>query len=142
MKKFIYVIFCFAFIGCSKEELSISSEEGNNRKAENIGLISETQLSASQQTVVVGGSKFYVNGKEIFFNGIDTAWQPQSDYTLDFLGRNFNYDWWNTEFDRYKQNHINLARIWIHGAGSYSPLLNGDGKVTGAAHNFGRIWIN
>lgn len=88
------------------------------------------------QHVSIGGNKFYVNGNEIFFNGVNTAWQPQSDYSLDFLGRNFDYNWWNNEFQRYVDNHINLARIWIHGAGNYSPSLNGDGLVTGASSSF------
>src|SRR5690606_23759293 len=36
----------------------------------------------------------------------------------------------------YKDNKINLARIWIHGSGSHSPSLNGDGLVTGASAQF------
>ncbi|MBE8712450.1 cellulase family glycosylhydrolase [Sphingobacterium hungaricum] len=91
------------------------------------------------QAVSISGNKFYVNQKPIFFNGINTAWQKQSDYSLDFLGRNFDYAWWNTEFQRYKDNKINLARIWIHGSGSHSPSLNGDGLVTGATSQF---WSN
>ncbi len=90
----------------------------------------------NSQSVSISGSKFYVNGNEIFFNGINTAWQPQSDWSLDFLGRNFDYNWWNNELQRYKDNHINLARIWIHGRGNYSPSLNGDGMVTGATSLF------
>lgn len=53
-----------------------------------------------------------------------------------FLGRNFNYNWWNNEFQRYKDNRINMARVWLHGSGNYSPNLNGDGLVTGASSQF------
>jgi hypothetical protein len=86
--------------------------------------------------VSIGGNKFYVNGKEIFFSGINAAWQQQPDYSLDFLGRNFNANWWRNEFQRCKDNKMNLVRIWIHGAGNYSPSLNGDGLVTGATAQF------
>ncbi|GHE44758.1 glycoside hydrolase 5 family protein [Sphingobacterium griseoflavum] len=88
------------------------------------------------QAVTISGNKFYLGSKQIFFNGVNTAWQKQNDYTLDYLGRNFDYNWWNAEFQRYKDNKINLARIWIHGSGSHSPSLNGDGLVTGATVQF------
>lgn len=88
------------------------------------------------QWVSIGGNKFYVDGKEIFFNGVNTAWQPQADWSLDFLGRNFDPGWWNSELQRYVDSRINLARIWVHGAGNYSPALNGDGMVIGASSQF------
>jgi hypothetical protein len=95
-----------------------------------------TIVNCNAQFVSIGGNKFYVNGNEIFFNGVNTAWQRQTDYSLDFLGRNFDYNWWNAELQRYVDNRINLARIWIHGSGNYSPSLNGDGMVTGATSQF------
>lgn len=101
-----------------------------------VGVFILTSIYCNAQYVSIGGNKFYVNGQEIFFNGVNTAWQRQSDYSLDFLGRNFDYNWWNTELQRYVDNRINLARIWIHGAGNYSPSLNGDGMVTGASSAF------
>lgn len=86
--------------------------------------------------VTIGGNKFYVNGHQIFFNGINTAWQKQSDYSLDFLGRNFDPAWWNTEFSRYNQNHINLARVWIHGSGADSPGVDGNGYTLSPSSQF------
>jgi len=93
-------------------------------------------LQLKAQTVTVNGNKFNVNGQQIFFNGINTAWQPQSDWSLNFLGRNFDYNWWNNEFQRYVNNHINLTRVWVHGSGNYSPSMNGSGVVTGASSQF------
>ncbi|HCV79628.1 MAG: hypothetical protein CMP12_18830 [Zunongwangia sp.] len=125
IERIIVGIILFLSLGCSPEEPGVNE---NILEVENITI--------SNQNITIGGSKFYVNGKEIFFNGANTAWQPQDDYSIDFLGRNFDYSWWEAEFERYKQNHINLARIWIHGAGNYSPSLNGDGLVTGASSQF------
>lgn len=79
--------------------------------------------------VTIGGNKFYVNGQEIFFNGINTAWQKQNDYSLDFLDHNYDANFWNTEFSRYNQNRINLVRFWLNGAGRYAPKFDGNGYV-------------
>jgi hypothetical protein len=100
-----------------------------------------TQSTSNKTTeavsnVTISGSKFYVNGHQIFFNGINTAWQKQSDYSLDFLGRNYDPNWWNTEFTRYNQNHINLARIWLHGSGAYSPGVDGNGYTLSPSTQF------
>ena len=96
---------------------------------DDIALVSNN-VNSSSPTATINGNKFNAYNKEIFFNGINTAWQWNSDYRLDFLGRNFDSNWWNTEFTKYAQNNINLARIWIHGGGNSSPSLNGDGTVT------------
>jgi len=77
-----------------------------------------------------------VHGSQIFLNAINTPWQKEIDYSIDFLGRNYNNSWWESEFQRYVNNHINLARIWIHGNGNHSPNLNGNGVVTGASSQF------
>lgn len=127
---------CMALLcvtGCKKEQTVVSQTEPQNKNQKN-----KASTSAATPGVTINGSKFYVGGgtKEIFFNGINTAWQKQADYSLDFLGRNFDANWWNTEFQRYNANKINLARVWIHGGGNYSPSLNGDGMVTGASAQF------
>ncbi|MCL1938664.1 MAG: cellulase family glycosylhydrolase [Candidatus Azobacteroides sp.] len=102
---------------------------------DDVTLISNN-VNSSSPTATINGNKFYAYGQEIFFNGINTAWQWNSDYRLDFLGRNYDANWWNSEFTKYVQNNINLARIWIHGGGNSSPSLNGDGLVTGASSSF------
>ncbi len=93
-------------------------------------------INADSPAVTISGNKFLAYDKPIFFNGINTAWQWNNDYRLDFLGRNYNNEWWQQEFARYEANKINLARIWIHGGGNTSPSLNGNGLVTGATTQF------
>ncbi|MES2278121.1 MAG: hypothetical protein V4592_18975 [Bacteroidota bacterium] len=95
-----------------------------------------TPVTTTSLNITIAGSKFNTGGKEIFFNGINSAWQKQSDYSLDFLGKNYDATAWNTEFQKYVDNHINLARIWIHGRGNSSPSLNADGITTGASDQF------
>jgi hypothetical protein len=45
----------------------------------------------------------------------------------------FNKGWWTDEFARYKANHINLARVWIHGSGEMSPDIDESGHVSGVS---------
>lgn len=69
--------------------------------------------------------------RPIWFNGIYTPWHHFDDF-----GGRFERAWWENEFDRYGENHINLARVWIHCSGKYSPDITEDGFVTGANEQF------
>lgn len=81
--------------------------------------------------VKIHGNKFVRNGKTIWFNGINTPWDK-----FDDLGGRFDRIWWEDEFSRYAENHINLARVWIHCSGKYSPEITDEGIVTGASVQF------
>lgn len=86
---------------------------------------------ASQEVSIVG-NKFFVNGNEIWFNGINTPW-----HLFDDFGRtDFDPEWWEDEFASYKDNNINLARVWIHGSGEVSPDIDESGYVSGASDLF------
>src|SRR5690606_5741472 len=82
-------------LGCHKMEVmeTTSTLELSELSMGNVGVTP----SSITQGVTISGNKFYVGQNQIFFNGINTAWQKQSDYTLDFLGRNFDYNWWNND---------------------------------------------
>jgi hypothetical protein len=82
--------------------------------------------------VTISNNKFTVAGNEIWFNGINTPW-----HLFDDFGRtDFNPQWWTEEFQRYSDNHINLARVWIHGSGEISPNIDKTGYVSGASDLF------
>ncbi len=127
---------CLIILSYSCQKKTFEQAAESLPKQKKMALNNGVAPASITDAVTISGNKFYVASKQIFFNGINTAWQKQSDYTLDFLGRNFDYTWWNNEFQRYKDNKINLARIWVHGSGSHSPSLNGDGLVTGASSQF------
>ena len=91
-------------------------------------------VSSHAQTVSITGNQFTVNGKTIWFNGINTPWHNWADF-----GGSFVPSWWRSEFQRYADNKINLARVWIHCSGTNSPATNSDGSVTGASAAF---WTN
>jgi hypothetical protein len=88
-------------------------------------------FSIRSQTVTISGNQFAVGGKQIWFNGINVPWQNWADF-----GGGFTPAWWNTEFQRYADNKINLARVWIHCNGQNSPTTNSDGSVTASSALF------
>jgi hypothetical protein len=93
------------------------------------------QTEVYSQTVTISGNKFMVGSNQIFFNGVNTPWQYQSDGDISFLKKNFDVNWWNTEFQTEANNKINMCRIWIHGTGYYTPSINADGTVNAYASN-------
>ncbi len=79
------------------------------------------------QRISIEGNKFYVDDNEIWMNGVNTPW----DLWCDFGHPDFDYDWWDEEFASYEENHINLARVWIHCNGDISPNIDTSGYVSG-----------
>lgn len=86
--------------------------------------------SAFDPTIRISGNKFTRNGKQIFLNGANTPWQYQSDGDISFLLKNFDVNWWLQEFQKERNDRINVTRIWIHGTGFYTPATSSDGWVT------------
>lgn len=97
-----------------------------------LGLLLIGSILIQAQEISISGNKFTLDGSEIWFNGINTPWHLFNDF-----GRtDFNPTWWDEEFTRYKDNHINLARVWIHGSGEVSPSIDATGYVSGASDLF------
>lgn len=84
---------------------------------------------SNAQHVTITGNRFQVEGRDIFFSGINAPWQIQSDCDINFLRRNFDWNWWDNEFRNYAANNINLVRIWIHGSGNFSPAINSNSFI-------------
>ncbi len=96
-----------------------------------IMLLCITLFSYAQQ-ISIDGNKFYVGENEIWLNGVNTPW----DLWCDFGHPDFDYDWWDEEFASYEENHINLARVWIHCNGDISPNIDTTGYVSGVDDDF------
>ena len=84
-------------------------------------------IESYAQRVKIISNKFYVGDKQIWFNGINTPWHKFGD----FGRQDFDPAWWEDEFQRYVDNKINLARVWIFCSGEVNPLINEDGTFTG-----------
>jgi hypothetical protein len=86
------------------------------------------------QRILVSGTKFLVNEKEIVMNGANTPWNKWNDF-----GGSYSSTWWDNEFKRIKEAGGNSTRIWISCNGEVGLQINYDGIVTGATNAF---WSN
>lgn len=80
-----------------------------------------------ENKVTVDGTKFMVNGKEIWFNGANTPWDNWNDF-----GGNFEEEFWDTHFQELHDAGINASRIWISCNGDVGMIISSDGTVDGA----------
>lgn len=83
-----------------------------------------TFLSTGEAKVTIDGTKFIVNGKELWVNGVNTPW----DAWNDFGGSSFNAKFWDTHFEKLAQAGVNASRIWINCNGMVGVKLNPDGS--------------
>lgn len=86
--------------------------------------VSSTDGSAK---VTVDGTKFMVGGEEIWFNGVNAAWDKWNDF-----GGGFNFEFWNDHFSKLHEAGVNAARIWIVCNGDVGMLISPDGTFEGA----------
>lgn len=74
--------------------------------------------------VTVDGTKFFVNGRELWLNGVNTPWHKWNDFN-----GNMDETFWDCEFARLKEDHINCTRIWVNCTGETIVDLNDEGDV-------------
>ena len=89
----------------------------------------ETSILASidyDSTVVrVDGTKFTVNGEEIWINGVNTPWDKWNDF-----GGAFNESFWDEHFAMLHEEGVNASRVWVNCNGMSIVKLDADGIVT------------
>jgi hypothetical protein len=83
------------------------------------------------QRITIQGNRFFEGTAPIFLNGVNTPWNKWDDF-----GGGYDHDWWNAEFRRLKDSHVNCVRVWIHCDGAKSPTTDGLGHVSGATDAF------
>jgi hypothetical protein len=86
------------------------------------------------QRISVDGTRFVVNGKEIFMNGVNTPWNNWNDF-----GGKYDHDFWNNEFKRITDAGGNCSRIWISCDGEVGITIDSTGFVSGATDQY---WKN
>lgn len=74
--------------------------------------------------VKIKDTKFTVHGRELWINGANTPWQNWNDFT-GMMDEKF----WDNEFARLTEDHINCTRIWINCNGEDIVRLNSDGEI-------------
>jgi hypothetical protein len=79
------------------------------------------------QRIKVQGNRFYIGGKEIFINGVNTPWNNWNDF-----GGEYDHEFWDAEFQRITEAKGNATRIWISCNGDVGIEISDSGLVTGA----------
>jgi hypothetical protein len=79
----------------------------------------------------VNGTRFNVDGKEIWLNGANTPWNRWNDFGTG----NYDHAWWDSHMQVLNDNGINCIRVWISCNGG-GIAINPDGAVTGVTPSF------
>lgn len=82
-----------------------------------------TESASGQARVYIEGNTFYVDGKEIWFNGANTPWDNWNDF-----GGNFDAAFWDQHFQELNDAGVNSTRIWINCNGLVGVKINEDGS--------------
>ncbi len=106
-----------AFSSCEKEA------EGSDKTEDNSGTSSAASVSDGKDRVYIEDNAFYVNGKEIWFNGANTPWDKWNDF-----GGGYNAEFWDTHFAELEAVGINASRVWINCNGLVGVKINEDGS--------------
>lgn len=87
-------------------------------------ILSLTGCGASgDPRVTVEGTKFMVNGKELWLSGVNTPWFKWNDFTGEM-----DEEIWEKTFAQLAEDNINCTRIWLNCDGSTIVSLTGGGK--------------
>ena len=96
--------------GCSQQDASGSSAQTDASQTSKTSQTSQTsQTEQASAKVSIDGTKFTVDGKELWINGVNTPWQKWNDFT-----GNMDEASWEETFKQLKADHINCTRIWIN----------------------------
>lgn len=87
--------------------------------------VQDPMVANPSEALTIEGNQFKRNGRTIFLNGLNSPWQDDQYFRIDFLGTpHFDEAFWINEFKNMEENHVNTARIWIHGRGNNTPAYD------------------
>lgn len=87
---------------------------------------SSQQGSQADRRVTVEGTSFKVEGKELWFNGVNTPWDNWNDF-----GGEYDAQFWDEHFAQLHDKGINASRVWISCNGEVGVKIKEGGSVTG-----------
>ncbi len=83
------------------------------------------EASSASVKVTVDGTKFMVDGKELWINGVNTPWQNWNEFGSDA----FDPDAWNSHFADLHDIGVNAVRVWVNCNSMVSIKLKSTGEV-------------
>ncbi|MGN1203810.1 MAG: hypothetical protein ACI4SA_02030 [Lachnospiraceae bacterium] len=104
---------------------SPSSRENTDTSQINAEVLQETADVSQEcpERVTIEGNSFYVDGREIWFNGANTPWDNWNDF-----GGSFDAAFWDRHFTELNDAGVNSTRIWINCNGLVGVKINEDGS--------------
>ena len=109
--------------GCADKDENNNTPTGTQTTAETEA---ESKSDASPK-VSVQGTKFMVDGKELYINGVNTPWEKWND----FGSSNFDPAFWDSHFSDLHDIGVNSVRVWVNCTGTVSIKLR---KETGEVY--------
>ena len=124
MKKFAAILAALALAltalsGCEDKNTSDTASETTAATESE----TETAVSSEDAKVTVEGTKFMVNGKELWINGVNTPWQTWNEFD-----GHMDEKAWEETFKELQAQNVNCTRIWINCAGLNSVKLKTTGE--------------
>ncbi len=130
---------CTLMTGCGGNSTSTStSDSGASSTSENGSASAEDSGTdntnadngagvVAEKNIYIEGTKFMLEGEEIWLNGMNAPWQKWNDF-----GGAYNAEYWDKAFEKMAETGINACRIWIDCNGTVGVQIEDDGTVIGA----------
>lgn len=112
---FLAAAMLFSFSACSK---------GGDASADNAAETETAAEPTASARVSVDGTKFMVDGKELWINGTNTPWEKWNDFD-----GNMDEEFWDKTFAQLAADNVNCTRIWINCSGENIIQLKTTGEV-------------
>ena len=101
-----------------------STDTVNTDNIETTVSTAPAEVSSADAHVYVEGTKFMVNGREIWFSGGNTPWFKWNDFD-----GNMDEEIWDKTFADLAADHINCTRIWVNCNGDAIVNVDYDGEI-------------
>lgn len=121
----VSMLFASCAVDTSADGDSLSDTSANGTVSESAAADEPIlDIDTSAYEITIDGTKFMVDGKEIYINGVNTPWDNWNDF-----GGNFDESFWQEHFALLHETGVNASRVWINCSGDTAIKLNQDGTV-------------
>ena len=115
----------FAALTAAALTLSLAACKSGDSEAATEAAVQETTAAAEETSmrITVEGTKFMLNGKEWWVNGVNTPWIKWNDF-----GGQMDAEAWDATFAQLAKDNINCTRIWVNCNGESIVRLKSTGE--------------
>lgn len=104
--------------------LSMAGCGGNTDNEDSTAEVTTAAVETASARVSVDGTKFVVDGRELWINGTNTPWQCWNDFSGVM-----NEQYWDETFAQLAADNINCTRIWVNCNGESIVRLKTTGEI-------------